>query len=105
MFLRDDKSEKIYICLYVDDGIIAGDEMLMLRTVNDLKSVFNLKVQYGMKDFLGCEIEIQMDDGWIKQTRIMERLEKDWKQVIKKRKLIFQLERDTKLLDLQKKKN
>ena len=84
MFLREDKREKACICLYVDDGIIAGDENLMLRTVNDLRSIFNLKVQDGMKDFLGCEVEIQLDNGWIKQTRIVERLEKDWKDITKK---------------------
>ena len=69
----------------MDDGIITGDETLMIRTINDIKSVFNLKVQDGMKDFLGCKIEIKAENGWIKQTRIVDRLEKDWKHEIKKR--------------------
>ena len=38
-----------------------------------------------MKYFLGCYIYIKEENGWIKQTRIMERLEKDWKHEIKKK--------------------
>ena len=57
----------------------------MLETVNKLSSVFNLKVQDGMKDFLGCEIEIISEKGWIKQSRIVDKLEKDWKDKIKRK--------------------
>jgi hypothetical protein len=38
----------------VDDGIITGDETLIIKSINDLKAIFNLKVQEGMKDFKGC---------------------------------------------------
>ena len=39
------------------------------------KNFPQFKVKEGMKDFLGCEIEIEGENYWIKQTRIIERLE------------------------------
>ena len=85
MFLKEREDKRVYICLYVDDGIITGDEELLEESIQQLSNNFNLKVQEGMKDFLGCEIAIGNDVGTIKQTRIIEKLEKDWKLDIKKK--------------------
>ena len=35
MFLRQKGTEKVYIRLYVDDGIITGDETLMIKVIHD----------------------------------------------------------------------
>jgi hypothetical protein len=50
MFLKEKENGRVYICLYVDDGIITGDDFLMSQTIAELKS-------------------------WIGQVWIIERLE------------------------------
>ena len=45
------------------------------------------------------------ENGWIKQVRIVESLEKHWKQDIKKRNLTFQWKKDIKLYDQLKRIN
>jgi uncharacterized FlaG/YvyC family protein len=36
--------------------IIIGDVSLMVKTVNGLRKVFDINIQYSIKDFLGIEI-------------------------------------------------
>jgi Reverse transcriptase (RNA-dependent DNA polymerase) len=65
------------ICLYVDDMIITGDVGLMVKTIEGLRKVFHVKVQYTIKDFLGCNIVELPDEIDIYQLRIVQKLIKD----------------------------
>ena len=63
MCLKQSDGEKCIFNLYVDDGIIAGNEETIDKGIVELSDKFKLKVQNGMDDFLGCHNVIEMKDG------------------------------------------
>ena len=78
MFLKQQIEQKCFICLYVDDGIIAGDKELVEEVMLNLSKAFKLKIQSGIDNFLGCEIKIQGNERWIKQSRIITKMKDEW---------------------------
>ena len=78
MFLKQKEEQKCFICLYVDDRIIAGDKEIVEQVMSNLSKTFTLKVQNGIDDFLGCNIKIHGKERWIKQSRIISKMKDDW---------------------------
>jgi Reverse transcriptase (RNA-dependent DNA polymerase) len=74
LFLKVKDELKCVLTLYVDDSIIAGDKELIEDTINELKKVFNIKVQGNLEDYLGCEITRSEKGFCIGQKRIIEDL-------------------------------
>jgi hypothetical protein len=44
----------------VDNCIVAGDQKIMEHLMKNLQISFKLKVQEGIHDFLGCDIDLKM---------------------------------------------
>jgi hypothetical protein len=77
VFLKQEGNAFCILCIYVDDGIIAGDEELMENTISGLNMVFHVKVQKSIRDFLGCEIHESIAGFVLCQTRIIDKMIKD----------------------------
>jgi Reverse transcriptase (RNA-dependent DNA polymerase) len=77
LFYMEDKGKICIVCLYIDDMIITGDVRLMVKTVEGLRKVFEVKVQYTIKDFLSCEIIKLPGEIHIYQSRIIQKMLKD----------------------------
>jgi hypothetical protein len=74
LFCKREDKKFCLICLYVDDMIITGDMALMVKTVADLRKVFDVKVQYNINDFLGCEITELPGEMRLHQKRIVNKM-------------------------------
>ena len=73
LFIKgNNQKEMCFISLYVDDCILAGDQKMMQEPINHLNESFKIKIKEGVDDFLGCEINL--DEGTIKQKRIIGKL-------------------------------
>ena len=85
-FLKREGSLFCILCIYVDDGIITGDEQMMKKVIDGLNKVFKVKVQETIKDFLGCEIRENFGEISLGQSRIVEKLMSDNDLSLKKEK-------------------
>jgi hypothetical protein len=74
LYFKKEDGKKCIVTLYIDDSIIAGDENLIEETVKGLKNTFEVKVQGGLKDYLGCEISKTNEGFLIGQERIVQDL-------------------------------
>jgi hypothetical protein len=72
--------------IYVDDGIIAGDETMMRDVIDGLNKVFIVKVQETIKYVLSCNIGKDFGTITLGQSRIVDNLIKDNDFVQKKEK-------------------
>jgi hypothetical protein len=57
--------------LYVDDIIIAGNKELVEETLEQLRRVFNVKIQGNLEDFLRCEVIRKKTGFWIGQKGLL----------------------------------
>uniref|UniRef100_A0AAV1VDZ4 Polyprotein n=1 Tax=Peronospora matthiolae TaxID=2874970 RepID=A0AAV1VDZ4_9STRA len=83
VYVKRSKSNFIYVCLYVDDMIIAAKTSDEIDDVqNALKSVFKMKELGPAKFILGMEIDHNMTAGtlMIKQTRYIDDVAKRFGQ-------------------------
>jgi hypothetical protein len=74
VFLRSEKLGFCVLYIYVDNAIITGEEELMEDTTQRLGKVFNIKVQKSIEDFLGCEIHKGIEEIFLTQKRIVQKL-------------------------------
>jgi hypothetical protein len=56
----------IVILLWVDDFAIFGPDELVTGIKNELLSLFNCKDVGEMKEYVGCRIERDCENGWIR---------------------------------------
>jgi len=71
------KSLNIIICLYVDDLAIVCPNIAIINTfINNIKEYFDIKVLGPIKDYLGIEIDYDLEAGTMKlvQTKYIEKL-------------------------------
>jgi hypothetical protein len=59
----------IVIVLWVDDFAIFGPDELVPGIKNELLSLFNCKDVGEMKEYVGCRIERDHENGWIRLTQ------------------------------------
>ena len=78
LLYREDEAGICIIALYVDDSICAGHQAAIDKTIKEMKTVFNIKVQGNLDDYLGCDIKFNNDRSeiWIGQPSIVDGLEK-----------------------------
>jgi hypothetical protein len=74
LFFKENEKARVFITLYVDDSIIAGEEFLIKEIITSLQEVFKVKVQGSLEDYLGCEVVKEEEGYWIGQRRIIEDL-------------------------------
>jgi hypothetical protein len=60
----------IVILLWVDDFAIFGPDELVPGIKNELQSLFNCKDVGEMKEYVGCRVERDRENGWIHLTQI-----------------------------------
>jgi Reverse transcriptase (RNA-dependent DNA polymerase) len=76
VFFKQEGNKICILCIYVDNGILAGNLGMMESTLDGLGKVFKMKVQPDIKDFLGCEICEGVDEIVLSQKRIVSKLVK-----------------------------
>ena len=78
LLFRENHNGICIIALYVDDSIVAGHKSAIDQTIEEMKSVFSIKVQGTLDDYLGCDIKFDENRNkiWIGQPSIVDGLEK-----------------------------
>jgi hypothetical protein len=74
LFVKEVERVRVFITLYVDDSITAGEERLIEDTITSLQKVFKVKFKGTLEDYLGCEVVKEEEGFWIGQKRIIEDL-------------------------------
>jgi hypothetical protein len=77
LLFRKSKEGICIVCLYVDDCLAVGSKAALDRLVEDMKKVFDIKVDGTFNDYLGCELVLSDDRkrAWLGQPHLMKRLE------------------------------
>ena len=61
------KKSNIIICIYVDDLAIVAPSLDIINTfISQIKKYFNIKDLGLIKDYLGIDIDLNLDKGYIK---------------------------------------
>ena len=65
------KDTKVIICLYVDDlAILAPSEAIFNDFINSISKDFKIKNLKVIKDYLGIDIDFNIDKGFIKLSQV-----------------------------------
>lgn len=75
--------QDIYVVLYVDDLIIIGPTNKVHDLIKELKERFEVRVEYNIKEFVGCEMIVENDKIILHQRKIILKLLKDFNKEIK----------------------
>jgi hypothetical protein len=102
LFFKQNSKGKCIITLYVNDSIIARNNKVLEETLEQLKSVFNVKIQGNLEDYLRYEVIRKESGFWIGQKRIAEELIGRMKDLLSERVLIHQAQKDSWWTELLK---
>ena len=101
----------LFIGLYVDDILLLGDNNMLENTTKNIKKEFELTVKDTLDEYVGSQIEFRKNYLFIHQRRLIEKIEKEFKEyisnmkskktpMVSNQKITLPEENDTNILQL-----
>ena len=72
--------------IYVDDNFLVGHKEVLNEAIDQIKSIFNIKIQTEENDYLGCEFLVLEDNkkGGLGQPHVIKSLSKTFGDMMEK---------------------
>ncbi len=74
LLYKEENSNKVYLCLYVDDVLLIGNQSLIKSTISDIKEKYSIKEIGKLDEYVGCKIHEFNNTLYIQQPDLITKL-------------------------------
>jgi hypothetical protein len=75
---RTNENGTVYLCLYVDDFLLLGDEKDISEVLEEIKSAYLVKELGEVENFVRCKIKFEKGSVFLSQPDIIKKMENDF---------------------------
>jgi Reverse transcriptase (RNA-dependent DNA polymerase) len=85
LLYKEENEHKVFLCLYVDDVLLIGNNLLIKSTISEIKKKYSIKEVGKLDECVGCKIKEHNDALYIYQPDLINKMEAQFNPLIKNR--------------------
>ncbi len=82
LLYRTTDSGTVYLCLYVDDFLLVGDNDAITEVIQEIKAAYTVKELGPVEEYVGCTIKFMGERALITQPDLIKKLKKNFGDII-----------------------
>jgi hypothetical protein len=82
LLYRTTDSGTVFLCLYVDDFLLVGDNDAIVEAIQEIKAAYTVKELGPVEEYVGCNIKFMGDKILITQPDLIQKLKKNFERIL-----------------------